>query len=182
MSNIKLTLYGSSLKSALRHQCAKSQRKSCLEAGECYLESDRPGRPPTKSGIEQLKACTGKYLVTVEKVNHPLPMHPSVKDEGGTLSMNISSVDKRSIIKQEVVNGRLITTFKAVPWDSDDRRDFQPAGSIMNEPYRGELDEKALAYDRECFEAGELGHDMVLSETVTRFETLFWDKGIYTEE
>ena len=103
-----MIFYGTSEQSALRHQCNEHQRKQCLEIGGCELTGDRPGRPPTDGSIKDLKNCDGKFLVKVSKLAHPLPKHPSVRDAGGELRMKLSSVDPRSIITQEKVDGKLV--------------------------------------------------------------------------
>lgn len=81
----------------------------------------------------------------------------------------VSYVDRRSIIGQQIVNGRLITEFRADP-DID-----QPGGTLCCEQPTEE-EKKRL---REQQDPDDL-HCAVLSETVTRFGTLFWDRGVFT--
>jgi hypothetical protein len=84
--------------------------------------------------------------------------------------MKISSIHRRDIISQAIVDSRLITEFYA---DLDELIGH-PAGTLVCEPFTNDDMEKY----RQKYE--ELADDAALSDTVTRLGRVFYDEGTFT--
>ena len=94
-----------------------------------------------------------------------------------TTTMKVSSVDRKSITGQGIVNGRLVTEFRQSLFN--DGTECHPAGTLVcDQP----TDEDAERYRQEQREYDEGGgtHCLLQGDTVTRFHTLFWDEGQFT--
>lgn len=87
--------------------------------------------------------------------------------------MNISSIDRRAITKQDVRGGLLVTDFTQSKFH--DGTEMHPAGRLICEPWTPEdqrrFDEQTQGAADEF--GGSLGH------TVTRFGVVFHDAGEY---
>lgn len=85
-------------------------------------------------------------------------------------TMAVSWVDRKVITGQAVVNGRLVTEFRASHFR--DGSLCHPAGTIVcDAPTQADKDE----------DWGPPEHGGILSETVTRCGLLFWDRGAFVE-
>jgi len=91
------------------------------------------------------------------------------KQIDGRLTLCVSSVARRSMFGQAVVNGRLVTEFRA-----DDIS--HPAGTLVCEPVTESDKAEWIAKYGELYDE----HGGILSDTVTRFGVLFWDRGTFS--
>ena len=81
----------------------------------------------------------------------------------------ISYICRRTITRQAVVDGRLVTEFTADP----DPLIGYPAGTLICQP----LTQADCEAWRQKYGPDD---DGLLSETVTRLQTVFWDAGEFT--
>lgn len=81
----------------------------------------------------------------------------------------VSSVDPKAITGQAIVNGRLVTEFRRSLFS--DGSEIHPAGTLV-------FEQPTEAEKAEDYGPAEFGG--ILSETVTRFGVLFWDRGVFT--
>jgi len=88
-----------------------------------------------------------------------------VKEIDGRLTGCVSCVSRKAITSQAVINGRLVTEFRAEVELGD------PAGTLVCEPVTD--DERREFYQR--WPDGDIQDD-----TVTRFDVLFHDRGVFT--
>lgn len=77
----------------------------------------------------------------------------------------ISYIDRRMITGQAIVNGRLVTEFRQSLFR--DGSEMHPAGTIVCDAVTDK-------------QKDELDSDVLMGETVTRLNVLFWDRGQFT--
>ncbi len=85
--------------------------------------------------------------------------------------MKISSIHRLSVVRQSIVDGKLVTEFSRYLFD--DGSEMNPAGTIVCEQPTQEDHDR---YRDEGLE--EFGG--ILSDTVTRLGVMFWDEGHFT--
>lgn len=96
----------------------------------------------------------------------------------GRQTEQVSHIDRHVITGQVIVNGRLVTEFRA--------HDDIPSGFIVCEPVTAGVPhdcstDKLTPEQMKTIEfETDSQHDYVLSESVTRFGRLFWDRGVFT--
>lgn len=93
-------------------------------------------------------------------------------------TMKISSVDRRSITGQAIVNGRLVTEFRRSLFS--DGTECHPAGTLVCDQPTEQDKERYKQLEREFYSDDYPTHDWLMSDTVTRFGILFWDEGRFT--
>ncbi len=168
-----------------RFRCDKVYRRRCVLAScSTLFESKKSGSlmgivkaehpgfcdvafefVPLKGGAKL--RCVGLGRPEIVSMYYIIPETPRP-------TMNASSIDRRFITGQAVVNGRLVTEFQRSLFH--DGSENHPAGTLVcDQPTEAEKEEY-----RKTTEGWDDDFGGILSETVTRFETLFWDKGVFT--